>query len=178
MFCYCLFSTFHQGTDFQALRPPRPQPLIAVGDQCHQLIFLSWNSDWSALHKSFSTSVIRPQKSSGFTSGDPPSALTCGTRHTVPTGELHIGELGDVPALPVLTVAVLQRRCQAVSSLPLAAVRVELGKRLPHNHICQHRNTSAGIPDRWGKTALQMQRKSGFATVVMVWVFKYSLISS
>lgn len=97
------------------------------------------------LHKIFSAFMTRPQKSSGFTSGDPPSALTCGTCHTVPTRELHIRELGDISALPILTVAVLQRRWQALSSLLLAAVWVELGKRLPHNHICQHRNNQWAI---------------------------------
>lgn len=28
-----------------ALRPPRTQPLVAVGDQRHQLVLLAWNTD-------------------------------------------------------------------------------------------------------------------------------------
>lgn len=74
------------------------------------------------LHQIFSAFTTRPQKPWGFTSGDPPSALTGGTCHAVPARELHVGKLGDVSALPVLTVAVLQRRRQALSRLLLAAV--------------------------------------------------------
>lgn len=87
------------------------------------------------------TEIAEAPKLSGFTSGDPAGALTGGTRHAVPPRELHIRKLGDVSALPVLVVAVHQRRRQVALWLLLAGVSGELGKRLPHNPSCQHRTS-------------------------------------
>lgn len=76
-------------------------------------------------------------KWAGDTSGDPSSALTCGTCHTVPSCELHIGKLGDISTLSNLCLGVLQRRGQALLTLVLASLLGEVGKRLPHSHTWQ-----------------------------------------
>lgn len=93
--------------------------------------------------KSWGPNAKRPLNC--VTSRDPPSALTCGTRYTVPPCELHIGKLGDVSTLLILSLGVLQRRGQAVLTLIMAWLLSEVGKGFPHSHTWktqgQQRNT-------------------------------------
>lgn len=103
-------------------------------------------NDESLSATDFETKVCGATKAcvhSSVTSGDPPSALTCGTRHAVPSCELHIGKLGDISTFPIFTLRVLQRRGQTVLALIMACLLSEVGKGFPHSHTCktQQRNS-------------------------------------
>lgn len=104
---------------------------------------------WLTSQSSACQTVKTTPNHAGDTSGDPSSALACGTCHTVPSCELHIRKLGDISTLPILSLIVLQSRGQGVLTLILASLLGEVGKRLPHSHTWKTQEQSVILTVCW-----------------------------
>ncbi|TNN54443.1 hypothetical protein EYF80_035352 [Liparis tanakae] len=65
-----------------------------------------------------------------------------GTCHTVPSGELHIRELGDISTFRVLGLRALQVRSEAFLAVVSARLPSEAGKRLSHCHTWKTQDKS------------------------------------